>query len=513
MNRLSGSAESVAGQQEAHACRQKDWKVIIADDEVEVHNVTRMVLSDYEFEGRGLKFFSAGSAAETCRLISEHPDTAVLLLDVVMETDDAGLQAAHFIRNDLDNRFVRIILRTGQPGKAPEKDVIINYDINEYKEKTELTVQKLFTTITTALRSYRDLRTIEKNRLGLEQIIRSSGRLFETRSLKIFAQGVLTQLTSILRLDEDSVYVNFSGLSASEANESFTVLAGTGRYARYVDRSIDNIPEDVRHHLDRALKEKRSIFEDDIFVGYYASRSGNQNLLFLKSCRQLNKLDRDLIRIFSNNVAIAFDNIYLNQEIVDSHKEMLITIGEVVENRSREVGNHVRRVAEFSYLLALKAGRSRQEADLLKLVAPMHDVGKVAIPDNILFKPGRLTREEFEKIKTHAIIGYEIFKNSSRPIMKAAAIVAFQHHEHWDGTGYPNGLKGENIHIFGRIVGLADVFDSLLHWRIYKEKWALSQVIDLIRQQRGKRFDPDLVDIFMTSVNEFARINDQYADD
>ena len=496
-----------------NAARENVWKVIIADDEVEVHNVTRMVLDDYEFEGKGLEFHSAFSGRETRLLIEKHPDTAVILLDVVMETDDAGLQLASFIRNEMKNRFVRIILRTGQPGKAPEKDVIINYDINEYKEKTELTVQKLFTTITSALRSYRDLRIIEQNRRGLEQIIQSSGKLFEIQSLKSFAKGVLTQLVSILRLDEDSVYIKASGFSALKANGNLVILAGTGKFEKIVDKKISAIPNDIMGYLNRALKEKKSVFCDDVYIGYFESHTGNINLLYLKSCRNLNKLDRDLIRIFSNNVAVAFENIHLNQEIVDSHKEMLLTLGEVVENRSQEVGHHAKRVAEFSCLLAMRAGLSPQDAELLKLVAPMHDVGKVAIPDEILLKPARLTHDEFEKIKLHTTIGYEIFKKSSRRIMNAAAIVAHQHHEHWDGTGYPNGLKGEEIHIFGRIVGLADVFDSLTHWRIYKEKWALTQVIELIRKQRGKRFDPALVDIFLMNINEFSRINEQYSND
>jgi len=489
----------------------KDWKIIIADDEPEVHNVTRMVLSDYTFEGRGLEFLSAYSAKETLDLIKKHPDTAIILLDVVMETDDAGLRAAREIRQVLKNKFVRIILRTGQPGKAPEKDVIIDYDINDYKEKTELTVQKLFTTITSALRSYRDLRIIEKNRVGLEQIIRSSAKLFEHQSLKEFAKGILTQLIAILRLGEDSMYIKFSGFSALQANGDFMIIAGTGKYADLVDKDVKTtLDPDALKYLNMALEEGRSILVDDVYVGYFVSKNRSKNLLYLKSCQNLSELDKNLIRIFSSNVAIAFDNIHLNKEIVDSHKEMLLTLGEVIEHRSQEVGNHVKRVALFSYLLAVKYGLPKESAELLRLVAPMHDVGKVAIPDSILFKPGRLTREEFEQIKPHTTIGYNIFKGSKRKIMKAAAIVALEHHEHWDGTGYPKGLAGENIHIYGRIVGLADVFDSLSHWRIYKEKWEMDRVIELIAKERGHRFDPTLVDIFMLNIDEFLEINRKY---
>ncbi len=174
----------ISGSPSTAITNRQAWKIIIADDEEEVHNMTRMVLGDYSFEERGLKFLSAYSGGQTLQLIQEHPDTAVILLDVVMETDDSGLEVVRHIRQNIKNKFVRIILRTGQPGKAPENHVIKKYDINDYKEKTELTAQKLYTTITASLRAYQDLRTIEQNRRGLEQIIEASANLFEAQSLK-----------------------------------------------------------------------------------------------------------------------------------------------------------------------------------------------------------------------------------------------------------------------------------------------------------------------------------------
>jgi CheY-like chemotaxis protein len=145
------------------------WKLLIVDDEEEVHSITRMVLEGFEFEGRGLEFLSAYSAEEGRRMFQEHPDIAVVLLDVVMETPLAGLELARYVRDELDNILVRIILRTGQPGQAPERQVITDYDVNDYKSKSELTAQKLFTSVTTAIRSYRDLRAINRSRQGLER--------------------------------------------------------------------------------------------------------------------------------------------------------------------------------------------------------------------------------------------------------------------------------------------------------------------------------------------------------
>ncbi|MEK6195001.1 MAG: HD domain-containing protein, partial [Deltaproteobacteria bacterium] len=191
-------------------------------------------------------------------------------------------------------------------------------------------------------------------------------------------------------------------------------------------------------------------------------------------------------------------------------KEVIIILGEVIETRSKETGNHVRRVAEFSYLLALKYGLDQTQAELLRIASPMHDVGKVGIPDDVLMKPGKLDLSEVEIIQRHTQIGYEILKNSKREIMEAAKIAASQHHERWDGKGYPKGRKGEETHIFGRITALTDVFDALLHKRVYKEAWDLQKVLNYILDERAKHFDPRLVDIFMESIDEIIAINQKF---
>ncbi|WP_287832310.1 DUF3369 domain-containing protein, partial [Idiomarina sp.] len=162
------------------------WKVLIVDDEPEVHAVTKLALSDFEFLGRGLDFFSAFSGEEARQLVDQHPDAAILLLDVVMESDDAGLKVARYIREEADNHYTRIILRTGQPGQAPERTVIVNYDINDYKSKTELTAQKLFTAVMSSLRSYRDIMSVDQSRQGLEKIIEASANLYTLQPMQQF---------------------------------------------------------------------------------------------------------------------------------------------------------------------------------------------------------------------------------------------------------------------------------------------------------------------------------------
>jgi len=209
---------------------------------------------------------------------------------------------------------------------------------------------------------------------------------------------------------------------------------------------------------------------------------------------------------------MAFEINNLNKEIVETQKEIIFTMGAIGESRSKETGNHVIRVSEYSKLLAIEYGMSKEEADILKLASPMHDIGKVAIPDSILNKAGKLTPEEREIMNTHAELGYDMLKNSEREILRAAAIVANEHHEKWDGTGYPNKKSATDIHIYGRITAIADVFDALGSRRVYKECWSDERIFNLLREEQGKHFDPKLIDIFFEKFEKFNEIRNEFSD-
>ena len=206
------------------------------------------------------------------------------------------------------------------------------------------------------------------------------------------------------------------------------------------------------------------------------------------------------------------DIVTVHKEMENTQKEIIYKMGEIGESRSQETGNHVKRVAEYSKLLALLAGLGKKNAELLFTASPMHDIGKVAIPDRILKKPGKLTDEEWVVMRTHCEIGYKILKASSRPILKAAAIVAYSHHEKWDGSGYPRGIAGEKIHIFGRITAIADVFDALGSDRVYKKAWDLEKILKLFEEEKGKHFDPKLIDLFLANLDKFLAIRDKFQD-
>ena len=222
--------------------------------------------------------------------------------------------------------------------------------------------------------------------------------------------------------------------------------------------------------------------------------------------------DMERLTLASTYAAETLISAKLATEIEETQKEVVFTMGSIGESRSKETGNHVKRVAEYSRLLAIAYGMSEEEAEMLKQASPMHDIGKIAIPDNILKKPGRFDENERHIMNTHAELGYHMIKNSERPLLRAAAIVAYEHHEKWDGSGYPNGTSGEDIHIYGRITALADVFDALGSDRVYKKAWSDERIFSLLKEERAKHFDPKLIDLFFENLDAILEVRSTFQD-
>lgn len=199
-------------------------------------------------------------------------------------------------------------------------------------------------------------------------------------------------------------------------------------------------------------------------------------------------------------------------EVRARERETIFLLARTAEYRDPETGAHILRMAHYSRLLAKHAGWSEVDQELLLEAAPMHDIGKVGTPDHILLKPGKLDEAEFRIMKEHAVIGYKILVSSSSPLLQLAANIANTHHEKYDGSGYPNGLAGEAIPEAGRIVAIADVFDALTSARPYKPAWSVERALELLSDQRGKHFDPQLIDIFMAHLDEVLAIRVQYQD-
>jgi response regulator RpfG family c-di-GMP phosphodiesterase len=350
-----------------------------------------------------------------------------------------------------------------------------------------------------------DARRVQQSyREGLERVLAASSHIFKQRNLKDFASGLLQQVVALLRL-EQSMLLRLKGASMITGESQYEVLAKIGDFG-------DGIDPALLVQLDEARHNRISKLHGDTYVGYFPNNSGKASLLVLQGVEEISDIDAQLLEVFCSGVAIAFDNILLNQEITDTQAELILRLGDVVESRSNEAGNHVRRMAQVCHLLAQASGLPEDETAVLMHAAPMHDIGKIATPDAVLLKPGRLTPEEWEVMKQHPTVGLQILDGSSRPILKAAAVIAHQHHEKYDGSGYPQGLKGDDIHPYARIVAVADVFDALSHERCYKAAWPVQQVTDYLREVAGQHLDPYYVDLLIRNMDKAVEINRQWPD-
>ncbi|GEC15780.1 ATP-binding response regulator [Nitrobacter winogradskyi] len=309
-----------SGADRPDASTVRKWKVAVIDDDRAVHEGTRFALSDYSLHGQTLNILSAYSAAEGRELMRAHPDIAAVLLDVIMETDEAGLDLVEFIRNDLRNETVRIILRTGQPGQAPERRVIVDYDINDYKAKTELTADKLFTSLTAALRSYQQLERMVQTRRGLEIIIDAASTLYDFKSMQRLAEGVLTQLASLLNVDCAGILVLRDG---GADDDDFSVLAGSGCYRRFSDAEGQaSLDYDLKQTVEDAFRRRKHEFVDHRSILYIRTGSGREVVILLQAECDLSDTDRSLVEIFGSRLSIAFDNVILYQQLQDANAQL-----------------------------------------------------------------------------------------------------------------------------------------------------------------------------------------------
>ena len=488
------------------------WKVLLVDDEPEVHEVTRLVLAGFRFENRPLLFISAMNAAEAREVLTEHRDAAVVLLDVVMETDQAGLELVQFIRQTLGNHDIRIVLRTGEPGQAPEQDVITQYDINDYKEKTELTAQKLSTTMFASLRAYRDIMIIEANKRGLERVIAASAHIFSHEKTSEFASAVLSQLVNLVGLQRGALYCKVNGKDPEQTGH-LTVAAATGDFARFVDRNADEeLPGHMLDTLNAALQDREHQFRKDHYVLHFTDNQRADSLLYVGESWDLTALDFKLVEVFCTNVSIGYHNLRLNQEMVETQMEMIFLLAGAAETRSRETAAHVRRVGELAAFLAARVGMDADYCERLRHASPLHDIGKIGIPDAILNKPGPHEASEAAVMRKHAELGYQMLAQSRRSILQQAAEIALTHHENWDGSGYPRGIAGEDIPLSGRITMLVDVFDALGSQRCYKEPWSSELIREFLVAQSGIKFDPSLVRALLDGWQEAEDIRARMPD-
>jgi len=490
----------------------KKWRILVVDDDDSVHQVTKLVLADAEIENRQLEIISVYSMEEAKKILLEDNDYCMAFVDVVMETDHAGLELVQWIREELKNQAIRLVLRTGQAGSAPEARVIKDYDINDYKEKTDFTSNKMITTVYASIRAYRDIMTIQRSLDAFKKLIEATHDLLKMDQLKSFGSAALNHLLALMNIDSSALYIARTQTDFDHHSTSM-IIACTGKYICESDSlEASDISDEVKEKIQQVFINKKHHSDAHCFVGYYQPSVNAASVLFIEFEDDNEHFKSGLAELFATNVALILESLTKQKEIEKTQKELLFIVGEAVEARSKETGSHVKRVALICELLAQKMGLEETFIDALRLAAPLHDLGKIAIPEQILHKPGKLVDDEWETMKTHAQVGGDILKKSTVSVSKLAARLAYSHHENWDGSGYPEGLAGKKIPIEARIMSIADVFDALGSKRCYKEPWSDEKIKAYILSEKNKKFDEALVNIMVDNFDEFVAIRARYPD-
>ena len=293
-------------------------------------------------------------------------------------------------------------------------------------------------------------------------------------------------------------------------------------YAALTKKTINladayNIPKDAPYKIDRSFdiqnqyRTKSMLVipmgeTNDELIGVLAlinARSGDKVIPFAKEYELL-------ISALASQAAVAIHNAQLNQQLQDAYLDTILRLSRAAEFRDKDTAFHLEKISTYSTIIAEQLGFSQKYLDDIRYASPMHDIGKIGISDSILLKPGKLTKDEFEQMKKHTIYGADILKNANSDVLELSLKIALTHHEKYDGSGYPTGLKGEEIPWGGRIVAIADVFDALTSKRCYKEAWETQKAIDYITELSGKQFDPKVVKAFHTSLDKILEAKESY---
>ena len=296
--------------------------------------------------------------------------------------------------------------------------------------------------------------------------------------------------------------IDFISISAEQGVVGYSLKTGESLLIpdAYLDDRFDDRVDKASGYRTRSVMTVPFTNSEQKIMGVFQAINKVGNTSFTED-------DLNFLKMVAVYSAKSLESAKFFAEIQKTQEEIAVILGEVSECRSHETGNHVKRVAEMSYKIARYYGLPEKESLSIKIASIMHDLGKIGIPDSVLNKPGRLTDEEFKLMKMHAHLGAVMLRHSNCNLLKLAASIADTHHERFDGKGYPNGLKGENIPLPGRICAVADVFDALTNARCYKDPWPKEKVLQLFKEERGAQFQAELVDILLEHVDEFYAVN------
>ena len=457
-------------------------------------------------------------------MIAAAPDISVALVDVVMDGDDAGLRVIDHVRNVLRNRLIRLILRTGQPGSAPEKEVLIRYEINDYKTKSELSATKLFSVLISALRNYQDLLSLEQARRGLDRTLEATSAMFRARTLDRLMEIALGKLTSLLDLEHQVLESGTAeGCVVRETPQGWMCMAVVGKASRYAPLTI--------------LSDEIAQSRDVITIQLNVDENSGRYAIWFRPGRAINSLDVTLIQLFKLNAQTALQHLLSLAHVANAQHMAVMAIAQLagtppalsldfgaqlgkphqvsaeksdfllilaVQAEVPQWGDvdraraHLLRVRKLSMQIAEKLGLGTQFCEDLGYAAQFHDLGNAFVPSYKVgnwYVPQQPERDEAIK---HTLSGRDYLLNlrATHPRrMELAAKIALSHHEAWNGSGFPQGQSGEAIPLAARIVAVADFWDTYTHTNVFMDRDAASsfEVMELISLGSGAYFDPRVV--------------------
>lgn len=483
----------------------RPWKVLIADDDADVHTTTRMALRGTEFRGRSLEFIDAYSGAETLTALEAHPDIALVFLDIIMESDDAGLVAAKRIREE-GFTLVRIIFRTGFPGQTPERKVIIDYDIHDYKEKTGLSVQKLYTAVISALRSYDDLAALESHRRGLRGVLESVS-WFDFNAIQRYVSGMLAEFSNLVGLGSDRIVMLSRPSSNPSAEAKVLVSSGDVRglselvlMQNLSSEGADLIRETFDCQQGLAATAGKTIF---------ARSHGVDLVVFAIEKNVLLQADEVLLEVFLIKVCQAVSNQQTFADMASERDSVLCGLARRAEAWNDQGAQELNSLGALACALAKRLHTTLSFSDEIDerfrrdiaVAAMLHDFGNETLPAELLQKPATYLLKERQQMQAHVAAGLAalapyLTADCNPGVLTLARDIIASHHEHYDGTGYPKGLKGEKIPLVARLVAVADSYTAMISPRPYRPAMSAVAARAMIKAGAGAQYDPDIVRAF-----------------
>ena len=489
----------------------EDWKILIVDNDAEVHDATTLVLADFVFENKPIEFIHAYSRTEAHEYFKQHANIALAIIGVAMEENNSGLELVEEVRMGLNNHYTRIILRTDQPSTVTHSQVIKAYDIDGYNEKTDTSNQNIHTLTYSALRAYRDICAIHQHKKALNKIVDSFSKTLRFTKKSDFTYSTIDEIFNLFSAVKSTFFYSQPSPTTqpqdkrhTQPKKHFQTLVCNGDLTQYNNvNSLSCLPVRILAKAETVLNTQRSQYFRKSYGYYFSTKNAYEHVVFIDFYNDPNHDEKQLLDVFLNNVSTAFENITAKEEIINGQNEILYFLMDAVETGRIASHTHAKQVVLYAEKFAQLYGLPESDISLLKHATPLHDIGMSIIPNSLVNDEKKLSSDDKKIIQQHCEYGHVVLCKSSNIILQTAANIALQHHEHWDGLGYPYGLKNKEISLFSRIVNLADTFDALTCSRSYRSAWPKEDIRQHFISNTGKQFDPALSKLLLDNFEDF----------